>query len=141
MFSYYAGLFGYSPRVLPPRSVSHANEALFSSLCSTALLGAGIADTRKMDGIQVLERGRLCMSSNRGLSLDSLEHFLIVSARVRNLGWPFSGFSSSVMHSIFQPLINVSPIRLLDNDDDFPPLRTSGRARAFHQTFRSNIRG
>ena len=36
---------------------------------------------------------------------------------------------------------NVSPIRLLDNDDDFPPLCASGRGRAFHQTFQSNIRG
>ena len=30
----------------------------------------------------------------------------------------------------------ISEIRLLDNDDDFPPLRPSGRARVFHETFR-----
>ena len=78
MFSYYAGLFGHSPRVVPSRSVSHANEALFSSLCSTALVGAGIADTRKKVAgweYKVLERGRLCMGSNRELSLDSMVDF------------------------------------------------------------------
>ena len=61
MLDYSATRHALCRRVRSVMQMKHCSP----SLCSTALLGAGIADTRKMDGIQVLERGRLCMSSNR----------------------------------------------------------------------------